>query len=209
MASDIPYRIALVLVAAVQGVVSRQYMKQAKAGGTVFQQRAEGLPLAVLVGSAFLAYCLAVLAYLVNPAWMAWAAVPLPAWLRWAGFPIMVLGAALHIWGMHHLGRNLTITISTREEHTLVTTGPYRLIRHPLYTAGMVESAGVVLLLANGAVAAAALAFWALIAWRTPMEEARLALSFGGVYRQYQARAGRFVPVLFHRRGAGADSETE
>ena len=194
MFDELPYRIFLVLVAAVQLAVSRRYMKRAKAGATIFQKRAEGLPLTVAIVVFYGGYCLAVLVYLAYPPWMAWAVVALPAAVRWAGLAVMVLGAALHIWGMQHLGTNLTIGISTREGHALVTSGPYRWVRHPLYSGGMLESVGVCLLLSNGAVALFAVCFWALIALRTPMEEARLVAAFGEPYREYQRRVGRFLP---------------
>ncbi len=195
MTADIPYRVALVALAVLQLTVSSRFMKKAKAGGTVFQKRGEGLPLSIAIAGFYLAYCLAVLVYLVNPSWMAWSVVALPVFVRWSGALIMVIGAVFHIWGMVHLGTNLTISISTRDEHTLITTGPYRWVRHPLYAGGMVESVGVCLLLANVSVTLAAVCFWGLIAYRTGMEEERLIETFGEPYRRYRERVGRFVPV--------------
>ena len=92
---------------------------------------------------------------------------------------------------------NLTISISTRENHALVTTGPYRWVRHPLYTGGMVEAVGLCLLMANWLVALSAGLFWALIAYRTPMEEKELIETFGDEYRQYLQRVGRFMPKIW------------
>lgn len=197
MYDELSYRVTLLIVAFVQGALSRRYVKRAQAGATLFQKRAEGLPLALALGSVYAGYCLAVLVYLLNPAWMAWAALPLPAVARWIGAVIMASGAALHLWGMHHLGKNLTISISTRQGHALVTTGPYRWVRHPLYSGGMLESIGVCLLLANGAVTLSALFFWALIVWRTPREEAELLRVFGQDYSEYAIRTGRFLPRPF------------
>jgi len=194
MGEDLYYRIVLMVVAGLQGVISRRYMKGAKAGGTIFQKRAEGFPLTIAAGAFYLAYCLTVLFYMVNPAWLTWSALPVPPWSRWIGAMVMALGAALHIWGMHHLGKNLTISISTRAGHTLVTSGPYRWIRHPLYSGGMLESIGVCLLLANGAVAVCAFLFWVIIVCRTPKEEALLREAIGDAYADYAARTGRFLP---------------
>ncbi|MBX3178731.1 MAG: isoprenylcysteine carboxylmethyltransferase family protein [Candidatus Hydrogenedentes bacterium] len=191
---DVGYRIALAIVAVAHGVFSRRYVRGARAGATLFKERAEGRGLAAATGAAYAAYCFTVLAFMINPAWMGWSALPIPPWLRWVGAPVMAAGAALHIWGMHHLGKNLTISISTRAGHALVTSGPFRWIRHPLYSGGMLESVGVCLLLANGAVSACALAFWLLIAWRTPLEEAILEDAFGERYRQYRGYTGRFLP---------------
>ena len=199
MLIDWPYRLALILITGVHLTLSRRYLKAFKAGGTIFKKRAEGLPLSVALGVTYGAYSLVVLLYLINPNWMAWGAIPLAVPLRWLGAVIIAFGAWLHLWGMHHLGINLTISISTREGHQLVTSGPFARIRHPLYVGGMVESVGVCLLLANSAVAVCALAFWSLIVWRTPMEEVALRETFGDAYDGYCQRAGRFVPRM--RRG--------
>ena len=106
----------------------------------------------------------------------------------------MVLGSALHLWGMAHLGKNLTISISTRAGHSLITGGPFSWVRHPLYVGGMIESLGVCLLLSNWVVALCAGAFWALVAIRTPLEEQVLRETFGEAYDIYCARVGRFLP---------------
>src|SRR5215831_14170487 len=60
-------------------------------------------------------------AYVVNPQRMAWASVPLPEWLRWIGAGVILLCMTLLTWALHSLGRNLTDTVVTRKEHTLVT----------------------------------------------------------------------------------------
>lgn len=59
--------------------------------------------------------------------------VPLPLWLRWVGVGIGVLAGLLLTWTFHTLGKNLADTVVTRKESTLVTTGPYRWVRHPFY----------------------------------------------------------------------------
>jgi len=194
MLIDIHFRVALAGIAALHLVGTRAIMRRGGGGISLRQPRAEGPLLAAGAALFILGYGLSVLAYLLNPGWMAWSALPLPGMLRWCGAPLMALGAAVHLWGSHHLGANLTVTISTRERHQLITTGPYRWVRHPLYAGGMLESIGVCLLLANGAVALFAAGFWAVVAWRTRLEEAQLVAAFGGEYHRYQREVGRFVP---------------
>src|SRR5262249_31174688 len=94
-------------------------------------RRQEGVPLLVGIRLLGLVGMSGFIAYLINPAGMAWAAMPLPKWLRWSGLAFGLLGASLIIWTFHNLGKNLTDTVVTRKEHTLVTSGPYRWIRHP------------------------------------------------------------------------------
>jgi protein-S-isoprenylcysteine O-methyltransferase Ste14 len=81
----------------------------------------EGLPTAVALRSSGLVLVLSVVAYLINPRWTRWSSLDLPAPLRWSGAG---------------LGTNITSTAETRKEHELVTGGPYRWVRHPLYTVG-------------------------------------------------------------------------
>src|SRR5687767_14794084 len=76
-----------------------------------------------------------IIAFMINPAWMAWSSVPLPAPVRWSGVGFCALAVALLIWALPALGTNLTDTVVTRERHTLVTRGAYRWIRHPFYVA--------------------------------------------------------------------------
>lgn len=194
MSRELEYRIALIVVAAVHLAVSQHQLRRAGAGASAAGPRAEGFWLATGTGVFFLAFCVSATIRLLNPDWLPWLELPLSTPIRWLGLPLMSLGAALHLWGAKHLGRNLTVTISTIEGHSLVTTGPFRWVRHPLYTGGMVESLGVCLFLASGIVGASALAFWIMIVVRTPREEALLLESFGADYARYVEQVGRFLP---------------
>jgi protein-S-isoprenylcysteine O-methyltransferase Ste14 len=190
------FRILLIVVSIIQTAISARYLRRARAGSTIFRRRDEGLLLTATTALFYLAYGLGLLAYFVNPNWMAWSAVVLVAWVRWIGIAPLLLGGASMIWGLRYLGRNLTISVSTRPEHALITTGPYRWVRHPLYAGGMIESVGVCLLTANWFVALSAGLFWALIALRTPIEEQKLIEKFGNEYRQYMQNVGRFAPKV-------------
>jgi protein-S-isoprenylcysteine O-methyltransferase Ste14 len=135
-------------------------------------------------------------AYMINPESMAWSSMPLPIWLRWVGVLLGAVGGSLLVWTLSNLGKNLTDTVVTRRNHTLVMKGPYRWVRHPFY------DAVALCVVANGLVAAnwflllgGALAV-ALIVVRTRREEERLLSRFGDSYREYMARTGRFLPRI-------------
>lgn len=64
--------------------------------------------------------------WMIDPKLMAWASVPIPLWLRWCGIVLIALWGVLFVWTFQTLGKNLTDTVVTRKEHTLVTSGPYR-----------------------------------------------------------------------------------
>ena len=196
MTGQNPFRILLIAVSIIQAVISLSYLKSAGVGSTIFRRRAEGIPLSVTIVLFYLAYVVAVVTYFLNPNWMAWSAVAIQPWIRWAGIAPLLFGAFWIVWTLHHIGNNITISITTREVHVLISSGPYRWVRHPLYTGGMVESVGVCLMMANWFVGISAGLFWALIVLRTPLEEQKLTEKFGDEYRKYMQRAGRFMPRM-------------
>jgi protein-S-isoprenylcysteine O-methyltransferase Ste14 len=140
-------------------------------------------------------------AYLINPAWMTWSSIALPAWLRWAGAPLgLFVVPLLLFWTFHSLGKNLTDTVVTRREHTLVTHGPYRWVRHPFYVVVFLWGLALSLLTANWLLALLGAAAVTMLGIRTRVEEAKLADRFGDEYRDYARRTGKFFPVLGRMR---------
>jgi protein-S-isoprenylcysteine O-methyltransferase Ste14 len=140
-----------------------------------------------------------IVAFAIHPPWMAWASLPLPDWLRWVGVGLGVVFAGLLWWTLRHLGANLTDTVVTRRQHALITTGPYRFVRHPFYVAFALAVAANALTTANWFILAAGALAWILISLRTPKEEAKLIERFGDEYIRYCERTGRFVPRLSRR----------
>ena len=107
---------------------------KSRAEGERLDRREEGI--IIMVGLRLCGVLAWVLfaAYLVNPAWVSWSSLELPAWLRWVGASLALLVVPCFLfWTFHSLGKNLTDTVVTRREHTLVTWGPYRWVRHPFY----------------------------------------------------------------------------
>ena len=143
-----------------------------------------------------IATMLGLLAYMIDPEWMAWSSMTLPVWVRWLGVGLGVVGGSLLFWTLRSLGKNLTDTVVTRREHTLVTRGPYRWVRHPFYDAGALLFTANALVAANWFLLVGGLLAFALIVRRTRREEDRLLARFGDAYRSYMNRTGRFLPRL-------------
>ena len=147
-------------------------------------------------GILWLAWISASVAFVVNPAWMGWSALPLPAWLRWTGvaitFPAYVLGG----WAILSLVLRdaYSGTVVIKDSHALVTSGPYRWIRHPIYTTYFAWTVSFFLLTANGFIGLVLLALSILLASRVEGEEAMVLERFGDEYRAYMQRTGRFLP---------------
>jgi len=164
--------------------------------GEKLDRRQEGLFIMVTLRVTGIAGMAGLTGYLINPACMAWAAVPLPVALRWTGVGLALITGLLLVWMFRTLGRNLTDTVVTRKEHTLVTTGPYRWVRHPLYTLAAWLGVANSLAAANWFFFVMGGAIFLLLAIRTRKEEENLIARFGDGYRNYMQHTGRFLPRL-------------
>jgi protein-S-isoprenylcysteine O-methyltransferase Ste14 len=89
-------------------------------------RRQEGWLILLSLRPLALASMVGLVAFLIEPSWMAWASFHLPNWARWIGVGFGVGSGALLIWTFRSLGHNLTDTVVTRRNATLVTHGPYR-----------------------------------------------------------------------------------
>ncbi|HMB89902.1 MAG TPA: isoprenylcysteine carboxylmethyltransferase family protein [Rhodothermales bacterium] len=180
--------------------LSGYYRKRARQEGDVIARRSEeGLMIALRL-LVTLPLLLTIVAYLVNPAWMAWAQVNIPLWLRWVGAALMLGAAPLVVWVLRSIGRNISETVLTKASHELVTSGPYRWVRHPLYTTGLILLTGLSLLTANAFITCLVLLIGVLIVSVViPREEAALIKVFGERYQRYKRHTGRLLPSL-HRK---------
>ncbi len=133
-------------------------------------------------------------AWMINPAWMAWASHPMPSYGRWCGFLFIGIWGFLLVWTFRHLGKNLTDTVVTRQNHSLVTTGPYRFVRHPFYLAFFAAVIGTGLVAANWFLLVAGIVPIVFMVARTRIEEEKLIERFGDDYRHYMQTTGRFFP---------------
>jgi protein-S-isoprenylcysteine O-methyltransferase Ste14 len=140
------------------------------------------------------------IAYCIDPMLMAWSSFPAPSWLRWTGVALAAIGGSLVIWTFHTLGHNLTDTVVTRRNHTLVMHGPYRWVRHPFYDAVALLVGGNALAAANWFLAVTGVLSVALLVKRTRIEEEKLLARFGDRYRLYMNETGRFIPTSFRPR---------
>lgn len=107
------------------------------------------------------------------------------------------LGVALALWGLIHLRGNFSIMVEGR---ALVTSGPYRWIRHPIYLGEIITLAGLVWLSPHPVTIAGALLIGCGQLWRAWLEERKLARCFGDRFDAYRRRS-----VWFPAPGAGRD----
>ena len=144
---------------------------------------------------------IAILSYASYPRAIAWAAVPIGPEGRWLG---VGLGLALMPWMVsvfRAIGSNVSETVLLKKSHQLVTAGPYRWVRHPIYTTGILMIVAIGLISANSIfLVIAVLAYLLFLIGIVPREEAALIERFGGDYESYRKTTGALLPRLWSRR---------
>ena len=132
--------------------------------------------------------------YLFTP-WLDFADYWLPAWAGWIG--VIILAAALWLlWrAQKDLGRNWSSALQIREDHTVITNGVFRYIRHPNYAANWLWGIAQALLLWNWIAGLSKLVlFVPIYLQRVRREEQMMLDQFGEEYRSYMSRTGRIIP---------------
>lgn len=199
-----PLRIAVAVLLVSAFAISIYYRHRARRRGGELD-RSQGTSTLVALRLVALAAFVPLLLWLVHPQWARWAQVELAAGLRWAA---VIAAAALlpaFVWLFRTIGNNISPRETTRAGHALVTDGPYRYIRHPLYTFGAAFYALIAVATGLWWLAVFLGIAFAALAWRTPREEANLIALFGDDYRRYMATTGRYLPHLGNRaQGHGA-----
>ena len=120
-----------------------------------------------------------------------------PEPLRWAGLALVVLGIAFAIWAIAALGRHYDVELEIHRDHELVRNGPYRFVRHPLYTGLGLHFAGACLATGNLLlIAGTLLVTYPALYLRAKTEERLLRERFGPAYDEYAREVGMLVPLL-------------
>ena len=189
----------LAAVILITGMVISSYfrIKADRDTGEKISRKADGNVIMTFIRIGGLILWLSPFVYLINPAWMAWSKIGLPEWARWLGVGVGILCDLGIYWLFSSIGSGITPTSATRTEHKLVTSGPYRWVRHPLYTVGSSMFIAFGMMADNWFVALLGVLAFIGMAIRTPKEEANLIEKFGDEYREYMKRTGRFLPRLF------------
>ena len=150
----------------------------------------------ILLASASFGLFLIPAAYVLTgvPASLNREFIPAVAWLG-----LLPLSGALWLFRRSHvdLGRNWSVTLKVREQHVLVKSGVYRLVRHPMYLSFLLLGLAQMLLLPNWLAGACGLIGAGLFfAFRVLREERMMLESFGDEYRSYMAHTKRIIPWI-------------
>jgi protein-S-isoprenylcysteine O-methyltransferase Ste14 len=201
--NDQPFRAVLIAVFLVVLPIGIYHRLKSEATREKLDRRQEGLFILATLRPLGAAFWLGLIAWMIDPGWMAWSSVFLPVWVRWTGVGLVIVACGLLVWTFRSLGTNLTDTVVTRKTHTLVLHGPYRWIRHPFYDTAALLALASSLIAANWFLFVSGVLLFCLLVLRTKTEEENLVARFGDSYRTYMARTGRFLPRIGANRRGG------
>ncbi len=123
--------------------------------------------------------------------------VPAGASSLWSGYGLLMAGMLFAGWARIFLGGNWSSSVTLKQDHTLIRSGPYRIVRHPIYTGLLVALLGTAIVLGElrcfiGVILAA-------VAWKMKSinEEALMVEEFGDQYTRYRLQVKGLVPYLW------------
>jgi protein-S-isoprenylcysteine O-methyltransferase len=115
-----------------------------------------------------------------------------------AGFGLYAVGLALRWWAIIYLGRFFTVNVTVATDHRVVDSGPYRYIRHPSYTGGLVAFLGLSLCLSNAfSILIIMIPIFLAFRKRMDIEESVLTKALEPSYRDYVRRTKRLIPFVY------------
>ena len=122
----------------------------------------------------------------------------LPVTSFYFGLAMMILGMAVRFWAVASLRTFFSYTVQIKEGHRVISSGPYRFVRHPAYAGSLLTIVGVGFALqSGGAVLLLAVFFLAAFGYRIQVEERALVGSLGEEYLSYAKRVKRIIPFVF------------
>jgi protein-S-isoprenylcysteine O-methyltransferase Ste14 len=127
---------------------------------------------------------------------LAWRFVPPDPSISWVGVLLTAMGVALAIWARWRLGRNWSDKVVLKVDHELVRSGPYRFLRHPIYTGILMALTGTALMIGEWRGVVAVILMGMNYYIKATREERILAASFGEAFAEHKKRAGFFLPGL-------------
>lgn len=148
------------------------------------------------IGLTLLAFSLVFTQYF-RSGWRARSFLPNSDLTGAIGLLLVFLGVAFAIWARLQLGGNWSSAVTVKQGHTLIRGGPYKIVRHPIYTGLLLAFFGVALIVGElrglFGLGVLFLSFW----MKSTMEERFMVEQFGADYRQYQQQAKGLIPYIF------------
>ncbi|MFX0088639.1 MAG: methyltransferase [Candidatus Hodarchaeota archaeon] len=204
MVEDLAFRILFITLWTVFLGVRGYYGRQARIPGQRRSRqerwremvRYERIHLVILRLVLFYLLIVFIILYAFIPYWLVWSQLPFPSWLRWIGVGLGIMAVPFLIWIGRALGKHVSATLEIKEGHSLVTSGPYDRVRHPMYTVYLTFNFAMVFVSANWLLILLIIMGLFLLYWRISAEEQMMLDRFGDEYRTYMKSTGRLLPRI-------------
>ena len=128
--------------------------------------------------------------------WVGARFVPESDGVGWTGVALTAAGVAIAIWARWHLGANWSGVVTLKEGHELIRSGPYRNIRHPIYTGILLAFLGSAVALGEVRGLLAVAIAWLSFYTKARREESFLTQEFGDRFAEHRRHTGMFLPRL-------------
>ena len=195
MGFKVAFLVAFICAVAVAAMTARRAAR--RHGGNINQLTHEVPGLIAMRAAIGLVFYGALFAWLFWPRALRWAYFAEPDGVRWLGVALLIPALAFFAWSFRSLGESYRGGIGLHDAHELVTIGPYRWIRHPIYVAFIGIMVLVLLISANWVLGFAGLLLVVSVAaGRVRTEERQLQDRFGEAWERYRAATGRWTPRL-------------
>jgi protein-S-isoprenylcysteine O-methyltransferase Ste14 len=179
----VPWTLWLIYWVATSKQVKQTAQKEASVSRTL-----QSIPL--IVGGALI-----IVPDITAAAWTPdWQQLRMP---QFAGLAVLLAGLAFSVWARLHLGTNWSVSVTLKEGHELVRSGPYGLVRHPIYTGCLLALAGAASIGEQWRCVAGLLLVFASLAYKVRVEESWLTRHFGRAYGQYRQEVAALIPGLY------------
>ena len=170
---------------------------QIKAAGTKTTERLEPAISRIVRALTFLIVIVLFSTTRIPLPWLYRQLWPSGIWPFWIGAAVTIGGLLIAVWAREHLGSNWSRSVTIKQSHELITTGPYALVRHPIYTGILNGFLGTAIALSElrGFIGFALIS---LVLWaKLRMEEEWMRSQFGETYATYVRQTAALVPYLF------------
>ncbi|HEY1985846.1 MAG TPA: isoprenylcysteine carboxylmethyltransferase family protein [Terracidiphilus sp.] len=169
---------------------------QIKAASAKSTQRLEPAPSRILRVFIFLIAIVILSTTRIPLGWLYLPLWPQGLWPFWLGAAITLAGLLFAVWAREHLGSNWSRSVTIKQGHELITTGPYAVVRHPIYTGILAGFLGMAIAISQVRGFIALVLIFLALWMKLRMEEQWMRSQFGEVYATYSRKTAALVPYL-------------
>ncbi len=169
---------------------------QIKAVGTKATQRIEPAASRILRVFIFLIAIALLWTTRIPLPWLYLQLWPVGLWPFWLGAAVTIAGLLFAVWSREHLGSNWSRSVTIKQDHELITTGPYAVVRHPIYTGILTGFLGMAIAISQARGFIVFVLIFLALWLKLRMEEKWMRSQFGEAYATYARQTAALVPYL-------------